>query len=58
MTFGELIEAFPGGSSLMSKIVETADRLRPGWSQGTGGQCHIDYVAFRLREACEACLAA
>lgn len=58
MTFGELIEAFPGGRSMAAEIVETADRLDPGWSQGSSGEIHLDYVAFRLREACEACLGA
>ena len=58
MTYRELIETFPDGISMVAKIVEKADRLQPGWSQGTSGECHIDYVAFRLREACEACLGA
>ena len=58
MTFAELIEAFPGGCVITAEIVETADRLEPSWSQGSTGEFHIDYVAFRLREACEACLAA
>ena len=58
MAFAELIDAFPGGRVIMAEIVETADRLKPSWSQGSTGEFHIDYVAFRLREACEACLAA
>lgn len=58
MTFRDLIEAFPDGISMVAEIVETADRLQPGWSQGSSGEHHIDYVTFRLREACEACLAA
>ena len=58
MTFRDLIEAFPDGISMVAEIVETADRLQPGWSQGSSGECHIDYLALRLREACEACLAA
>ena len=58
MGFADLIEAFPGGRSMMRGIAETADRLDPEWLQGSAGERHIDYVAFRLREACEACLAA